>query len=156
MTSFATAGSNVTQRIVFNEGTLDFGSNRIVELKNVALNVEWTLNTLYVLNTIKPADIARHSQKIELTAKVISYSPELDSLTWGASTPGTPNEISTLDGQATMQSPVLTLFDRNGKEIQYQLSGAVVKSSKATMASEAYAEWDFALEAKDIIALYTS
>jgi hypothetical protein len=152
---FITPGSNVTQRIVFNAGTLDFGSNRVVELKNATLNLEWTLNTLFVLNTIKPADIARHSQKIELTAKVISFSPEVESLTWGASTPGTPQEIDTLDGQATMTSPVLTLFDRNGKQIQYQLSGAVIKSSKATLAAEEYAEWDFALEAKDMIALYT-
>ena len=152
---FTTPGSDVTQRIVFNAGTIDFGNNRVVVLKNATLNVEWTLKVLYVLNTIKPADIARHSQKVELTAKVISFSPEVDTLTWGASTPGTPQKIDTLDGQATYQNPVLTLFDRNGKEIQYQLSGAVVKSSKATMASEAYAEWDFALEAKDIIALYT-
>jgi hypothetical protein len=153
---FTTAGSNITQRVIFNSGTIDFGSSRVVDLQNAALSVEWTLNTLYVLNTIKPQDIARHSQRVTLTGKIKSFAPELNMLAWGSSAAGTPVEIDTLDGQPTMTSPVLTFFDRNGKEIQYQLSGAVFKSSRATAAMDEFAEFDFELEAKDIVQLYTT
>ena len=140
---------------MFNSGTLDFGSNRIVDLTSANLTVAWILNILFVMNTIKPVDIARHGQKITLEAKVSSFPPEIDQLAWGASTPGTPNEIETLDGQATMTSPVLTFFDRNGKQMQYQLIGAVFQSTKQTSGKDEYATWDFTLEAKDITALYT-
>jgi len=153
--SFQTPGSNIIQRIVFNSGTLDFGSNRLVDLNNIALTIEWTLNTLYVINTIKPADIARHSQRVNLTGKIKAFAPEMENLAWGSSAAGTPNEIDTLDGQPTLAAPVLTFYDRNGKEIQYQLSGAVFKSSKATATMGEFAEWDFELEAQDIVALYS-
>jgi hypothetical protein len=153
---FSNIGSNETQRIVFNSGTLDFGYNRLVELDNIALNVEWGINTLYVLNSIKPQDIARHTQKVTLTGKIKSFSAALNSAAYGSSTPGTPNQIDTLDGQPTLLNPVFTIFDRNAKEIQYQLSGALIKKSSVSARAEEYAEFDFELEAKDIALLYTS
>jgi hypothetical protein len=153
---FINNGSNVTQRVVFNSGTLDFGSNRIVDLDNIAVNIEWTTLGLYVLGSIKPQDLVRHTQKVTLTGKVKSFPPELSMYALGSSTPGTPQEIDTLDGQPTFVNPVVTLFDRNNKEIQYQLSGAIFKSNKLTAKMEDFAEWDFELEAKDIVEVYTA
>ncbi len=156
MTSFTNPGTNVPVRIVFNQGTLDFGSNRIVEIDNVAINIEWTTAPLYVLGSIKPQDLVRHTQKVTMTGQLKSYPAELSQIALGSSTTGTPNEIDTLDGQPTLQSPVATFFDRNNKEIQYQFSGALFKSNKMTAKMEDYATWDFELESKDIIELYTS
>lgn len=154
--SFVAPGSNITQRITFNSGTLDFGSSRIVDLDNVALNIEWTTNPLYVLNSIKPADLVRHSQKVSLTGKIKSFAPEIMQAAFGSSTPGSPNEIDTLDGQPTYVNPVATFFDRNGKEYQYQFSGAIFKSYKMTAKMEDYAEFDFELEAKDVVVVNTN
>lgn len=154
--TFTTAGNNVTQRIVFNTGYLDFGTNRLVAVKQVSLTLEYTLTDLMVLNSIKPADKVRSGQKITLEGKMDSYSPELEEFVLGSSTTGTPQEIDTLDGQPTYQNPVLTLFDRNGKEIQYQLSGALFKSNKLSTSAENYGEWDFTLEAKDMVEVYTA
>jgi hypothetical protein len=154
--SFQPAGNSVTKRIVFNAGTIDFGGSRIVEVDNVSLSVEWTTAPLYVIGSIKPQDLVRHSQKVSLSASLKSYSPEFENIAYGSSTNGTPNEIDTLDGQPTLVSPIVTLFDRNGKEVQYQLSGAIVKSSKGAFKSEDYATFDFEIEAIDITELYTA
>lgn len=156
MTAFTNPGSNITQRITFNSGTLDFGNSRIVDLDNVSLNIEWTTAPLYVLNSIKPADLVRHSQKVSMTGKLKSFAPEMDQLAMGSSTIGNPVEIDTLDGQPTYLSPVATFFDRNGKQYQYQFSGAIFKSYKLNAKMEDYAEWDFEIEAKDVVQLYTA
>jgi hypothetical protein len=154
MGSFQTAGNTVTQRNVFNTGTIDFGGNRLVDIDNITLSIEWSTMGLYVLNSIKPQDLVRHTQKITMSGKAKSFPAELVTTTLGSSASGTPNEIDTLDGQATLQNPVVTLFDRENREIQYQFSGALFKSSKLTAANEAYAEFDFDLEAMDIAILY--
>ena len=152
---FINPGNNVTQRITFNSGTIDFGNSRLVEIDNVSINIEWTLVPLYVLNSIKPQDYTRATQKVSMSAKMKSFSPEAYETAMGSSTIGTPSEIDTLDGQPTLQNPVLTFFDRNGKEYQYQLSGALFKSYKMSAKMEDYAEWDIELEAKDMTIIYT-
>jgi len=155
-TSFTSAGSNITSRIAFNSGTLDFGSNRLVMVDNLSLSVEWSIADIFVLSSIKPQDKARHSQKTTLSGKIKSFAPEMENMAMGSSTSGTPNNISTLDGQPTLQNPVLTVYDKSGKEIQYQFSSALFKSSKLSTKNEAYAEWDFDLEALDIVIVYTA
>ncbi len=153
---FTAAGSNVPSRIVFNSGTLDFGGQRLVQVDDLSLSLEYGTNYLYVLGSILGQDIVRHSAKASLSGKIKSFSPEADSIAYGSSIPGTPNELDVLDGQATLTNPVLTIFDRNGKEIQYQFISALFKSSKAHMKSEEYAEFDFELESLNIKLLYTT
>jgi hypothetical protein len=155
MTVFTSPGTNVPSRISFNSGFLDFGTNRIVNIDNISLNVEWSIADLFVINSIKPADKARHSQKVSLSAKIKSFSPELTQFAFGSSVAGTPLESDTLDGQPTLQNPVLTVYDQNSKEIQYQLSNALFKSYKVATKAEDYSEWDIEIEARDIVALNT-
>lgn len=157
MPAFLPTGTNITERITFNSGTLNFGNNTVVDLDNVSVAVDYTINDLYILNSIKPAANARSNQKVMLTAKVKSFPPELYMMALGSSTAGNPIEIDTLDGQPTLQSPVLTFFDRHNKQYQFQFTGAIFKSSKMTAKMEDYAEFDFELEALDLLALdYTT
>lgn len=154
---FTPGGNSIAQRITFNSGTLDFGGSRLVDIDNVTIAIEWNMNPLFVLNSIKPADYARSQQKVTITGKLKSFAPEFYNVALGSSTIGTPQEIDTLDGQPTLQSPVLTFFDRNGKEYQYQITGAIFKSYKMNAKMEDYADWDFEIEAKDLSALvYTA
>jgi hypothetical protein len=154
--AFTPPGSPVTTRISFNSGTIDFGNSRLVDIDNIALSIEWSIADLYVVGSIKPQFKAKHSQKVTLEAKLKSYAPELEMLTLGSSSIGSPtSQILTLDGQPTLQNPVITLFDSNGKEIQYQLTGAVFKSTKLTAKMEDYSEFDVSLESLDISEIYT-
>lgn len=152
---FINPGNNVTNRITFNSGTLDFGNSRIVQIENLTLTVQYSITGLYVLGSIKPQDQVHHTQKVMLSGQMKSYAPEQDMMAWGSSTLGATNQVNTLDGQPTQTSPVLTMFDRNNKQIQYQLSGAVFKSTKASAKMEEYTTFDFELEALDIVAVYT-
>src|SRR5271169_6042631 len=111
--SFVSPGTNVPQRVVFNSGTIDFGNERLVDVDNVSLNLEWTTAPLLVLNSIKPQDLVRHSQKVTMTGKVKSWPAEMQEIAFGVSSAGTPNEIDTLDGQPSYQNPVVTFFDRD-------------------------------------------
>lgn len=154
--AFDPAGTNLTTRYVFNSGAIDFGNSRIVAVDNVTVMLAYTITDLFILGSIKAQDKVRHSQKITMTGKLKSYSGELEMMAAGSSTIGSPNQANTLDGQPTLQNPVVTLFDRNGKEIQYQLSSALFKSTKLTSRQEEYSEWDFELEAIDIVELYTA
>jgi hypothetical protein len=154
--AFIPAGQNVNNRISFNSGTIDFGNSRLVQVDSVNMSIEYTLTPLFCLGSIKPQFYARHTQKVSLTGKIKSYAPEMDMLVLGSSAIGAPNQILTLDGQPTMTNPVLTMFDSNNKEIQYQLTGAVFKSTKMAAKMEDYAEVDFELESMDITEFFTA
>lgn len=154
--AFTNPGTNVTTRITFNSGTIDFGANRIVEVDNVTVTTEFTIAYLYVLGSIVGQDIVRHSLKVTMTGKVKSWGAEIDMLALGSSTTGTPQEIDVLDGQPTLLSPVCTFFDRNNKEVQYQLQGALFKSDKASLRAEEFGEYDFEINAKNIAEVYTA
>ena len=153
--SFNTPGSNIPSRISFNSGTIDFGGNRLVNVENVSIEVKWSSAPMYILNSIKPAYLARHSQTVTVTGQVQSFSPEMETLAWASSTTGTPSEINTLDGQPTLQNPVITLLDQDEKEFQYQVLNGLFTSDKASLKNESYTTWDFTLEAMDIQLVYT-
>lgn len=156
MTGFTPAGTALTNRYSFNSGTLDFGASRIVAINTITVEIAKTITDLFILGSIKAADKVAHSLKVTMTGKLNSYEPEMEMSAWGSSTIGVPNNIAVLDGQPTLSNPVVTLFDRNGKQIQYQLLNAIFKSTKVTSTNEAYAEWDFELESIDIIEVYTA
>ncbi len=156
MSAFINSGANVPTRIVFNSGTLDFGGQRIVDVDNLSLSLEYGTNFLYVLGSIIGQDLVRHSVKATLSGKIKSFSPEADSIAYGSSVVGTPMELDVLDGQPTLTNPVLTIYDRNGKEIQYQFQSALFKSSKANLKAEDFGEFDFELEALNVKLLYTT
>jgi len=156
MGAFTNPGNNTTSRVSFNSGYIDFGNSRLVQVDNVSLTIEWTTSPLFVLNSIKAADLVRHTEKVSMSGKIKSYPLEMDMVVMGSSSIGTPDTAIALDGQPTFQNPVVTLYDRNGKEIQYQLSNAIFKSNKLTSKMEDYSEWDFELEAIDLTIVATA
>jgi hypothetical protein len=156
MAAFTPAGTAVANRYVFNSGQIDFGNTRVVAIDNISFEVQWTDLLLYIMNSIKGADIVRHSQKVTLTGKLKSYPLEMDMIVMGSSNIGSPDSAIALDGQPTLQNPVVTLFDRNNKEVQYQFSNALFKSNKYTGKAEDYGEFDFELTALDVTEVATA
>jgi hypothetical protein len=153
---FIPQGSPIVARVSFNAGVLTFGNGQAVMLDNITITMDKSTAPLFVLASIIAQDLCVHSLKPSLSAKIKSFAPDFDALAYGASVPGSPNEITVLDGQPSFSSPVLTATDRNGKQIQWQFINAVFKSSKATLKAEDYAEFDFELESTNIIEWYTS
>ena len=153
---FSAAGTSITPRVVFNSGYIDFGSNRIVNLESATLGIEWTTAPLYVVNSIVPQAMNRHTQKITLTGKIRSFAAETFALAMGSSTIGTPNTLIGLDGQPTLVNPVANLYDSAGKQYQYQFGNAMFKSFKTNVKMEDYADFDFELEASTLSILYTT
>ncbi|MHB8483867.1 MAG: hypothetical protein ACYDBV_14235 [Nitrospiria bacterium] len=127
-----------------------------MNVENVSIEVKWSTAPMYILNSIKMAFLARHSLSVTVSGQVQSFSPEMDTRAYGSSTTGTPIEIDTLDGQPTLLNPVLTLFDQNGKEFQYQVQNALFSTDKASLKNEGYTVFDFTIEAIDIKLLYTA
>lgn len=155
MSGFTNPGSNVPTRVSFNSGTIDFGSNRVVDVNNINIEVRWSSAPMYVLNSIKIQNLARHSEAVTISGQIKSWSPEMEMLSFGSSTIGTPQEIDTLDGQPTLINPVITLFDNNNKEVQYQVVNALFTSDKTGLRAEDYTTWDFTIECSDIKLIYT-
>lgn len=153
--SFTAPGSNVPARVTFNSGTIDFGSNRLVDVDNIKIDAKWTSVPMYVLNSIKMAALARSSYVVTITADLMSWSPEIDGLLYGSSVAGTPAEITSLDGQPTLQNPVITCFDSNNKEFQYQVINAIFTADSTSLTQEVYAKWSINLTAIDINIVYT-
>jgi len=143
-------GTNVTSRIAFNSGTIDFGANRLVNVNDVNISIKWTNALLYVLNSIKAANIARHSLSVSLSGNISSFSKELEMLSLGSSTAGSPLEIDALDGQPTLLNPVVTFFDSNNNQYQYQLINALFSSDTMALTQDAYGKWSFTIDATDI------
>lgn len=154
--TFQPAGNNVPARVTFNSGTIDFGNNQLINVDNLKIDVKWTAVPMYVLNSIKMAALARSSFVVTITADLMSWSPEIDGLLYGSSTAGTPSEINSLDGQPTLQNPVITCYDSNGKEFQYQVLNAIFTEDSPTLTQEAYAKWSISLTAIDINIVYTA
>lgn len=154
--AFQTQGTPITKRVTFNSGYLDFGTNELVNIDNIKLTVDSSMADLLVVNSIIAQDKVRHTMTVKMSFKVKNFSPEVEAILYGTSASGSPSSLTILDGQPTFQSPVLTVFDRNNKEIQFQLTNALIKSSAFTSAAEAYGEWDFELEATNIQLLYTA
>lgn len=148
--AFVSTGTANPTYIFFNTGTLNFGAERVVNIDNVALTIEYSLSPLYILGSIKPQNYARHTQKVSMSCKIKSFSPGTLAMVTGSSGSASPTSILTLDGQPTLQNPVATFFDNLGNEVQYQFSNAIFKSSKLTARAEDYAEFDFELEASDV------
>ena len=155
MGSFIAAGTPVKERVVFNSGQIDFGSNRLVDVESIKIDQKYSIARMYVLNSIKTANIARHSMGITITGKTMSFSPQMELLIYGSSSGTVPVELDILDGQATLQNPVITLYDANLNEFQYQVINAVFSNSSMTAGNEAYGSWDFTMEATDMKLLYT-
>lgn len=153
--SFTTPGTNIPARVTFNSGYIDFGLNRIVNLDSCTLGIEWTTAPLYVVNSIVPQALNRHTQKITMTGKIKSFAQEVFELAMGSSQPGTPNLVTPLDGQPTVTTPVATFYDSNGKEYQYQFINALFKSFKTNIKQEDYGDFDFELEATGVNIVYT-
>ena len=156
MAGFQPAGLPVSNRFVFNSGQIDFGNSRVVAIDNITMEVQWTDLILYIMNSIIGADIVRHSMKCTLTGKLKSYPLEMEMLVMGSSVVGVPDNAVPLDGQPTLQSPVVTLFDRNNKQIQYQFSSALFKSSKFTGKAEDYGQWDFEMTSINVSEIATA
>lgn len=156
MVAFTNAGTPITARVLFNSGFIDFGSNRVVNLDSATLGIEWTMAPLYVVGSIVPQAYNRSTQKITLTGKIKSFAAELANLALGSSVPGVPVSLNPLDGQPSLLSPVATFFDQNGKEIQYQFSGALFKSFKNNVKMEDYNDFDFEMEATSLALIYTT
>jgi hypothetical protein len=154
--SFTNPGSNVPTRVSFNSGTIDFGNNRLVDVSNLKIDLKWTGQPMYVLNSIKIAFLARSNESVSVTGTIMSWSPEMDNQLYGSSTTGSPQEINTLDGQPTLINPVITCFDSNGKEFQYQILNALFTAETITLTQEDYDKWDFTLTATDIQLIYTT
>lgn len=155
MSGFISPGTNVPARITFNSGTIDFGNSRLVDVDNIKIDTKFSSAPMYVLNSIKMAFLARHSFSVTITGQIKSFSPEMENLSLGSSTVGTPQEIDVLDGQPTLLNPVITLFDSTGKEFQYQVINALFTSDSASLKMEDYTTWDFTIEAEDIKIVYT-
>ena len=155
MPAFNAAGTNVATRVTFNSGTIDFGSNRLINVGDLKIDVKWDGKPLYILNSTKVAFMARGNESVQVTGSINSWSPELGSVLYGSSGSGTPSAIYSLDGQPTLINPSITCFDSNGKELQYQLTGAIFTSDSIDLSQENYGKWAFTIMASDISIVYT-
>ncbi len=62
-------------------------------------------------------------------------------------------EIFPLDGQPTFQNPIVTLYDINNVQYQYQFINAIYKSNKLTAKMADYAEFDIELNSMNLVVI---
>lgn len=154
--AFSAAGTPLSNRITFNSATIDFGTNRMVQVDTATLATDATTLYLYTLGSIIGQALVRHSAKFTLTAKVKSFYPEIENLAYGSSVPGTPNTTQFLDGQPSFINPVVTFFDINNvKQYQVQFVNAMWKSDKQTFKAADYGEWDLEIDSLQVTILWT-
>ena len=152
------AGSPVSERLLFNSGYVTFASNQMVDVDNISLDISFSEKELRALNSIKMTSHKRATLKCGMKAKIKSMSKELFIQTFGATTiDGLGELISVKDGQLTsISNPVFTAYidDDVLKPIQFQFSDAVYTANPLTANLESFGEIDFTLTAKDVSIYY--
>jgi hypothetical protein len=149
--AFNSAGTPTPNRVVFNSGYIDFGNTRLVNVDNIKIDYKYTSVPMYVLNSIKIANLARSQEAVTITGVVKTFSPEMEGLMFGSSTSSGGNiGYIALDGQPSLLNPNLTVYDQNNNEYQYQITGALFTTDTVTFTNEQFSSWDFTLTCIDI------
>ena len=147
------AGTPLSQRVIFNSGQVDFGSNRLINLDNVAIEITVADAQLRRLNSIKMAALKRRTFSVTLRGKVKSFNKEMFTTYFGeSSVDGTGTLITFKDGQQSTLNPVFTaLVDDDAlKPFQCQFTDAVITAMPISTALEEYGEVDFEMIARDV------
>ena len=151
------AGTPVNERLLFNSGFIDFGSNRLVDVDNVAVDITFSEKELRRIASIKIAAHKRATFKCGLKAKIKSMSKEVYAAILGTSAvDGTGELITIKDGQPTTLNPVFTAYvdDDLTKPIQFQFTDAICTAIPLTVNLESFGEVDLTLTARDVSIFY--
>lgn len=155
---YITPGTPVTERLIFNSGLLDLGTDELVDVENITVEITFAEKELRRLNSIKMASHKRATFKCGMKARVKAMSKEALGKIMGTSTvDGAGTLISVKDGQYTnVLNPVLTTYvdDDVTKPIQFQFSDAIIITSPVTAALEEYGVIDLDLVARDVSVFY--
>lgn len=111
--SFIPRNTEGSARIIFNSGSLDFGTFGVVNLENVAIEPSVAEAPLRKLNSIKMAALKRKTFQVSLRGKVKSFNKEVLTDFFGESaSDGTGTMITFKDGQQPELNPIFTAFVR--------------------------------------------
>ena len=153
-----TPGTPVSERLIFNSGLLDLGTNQLVDVENITVEITFTEKELRRLNSIKMASHKRGTFKCGLKAKVKAMSKQaLTAIMGTAAVDGAGTLITVKDGQYTaLLNPVLTIYvdDDVAKPIQFQFTDAIIDSAPITAALEDYGSYDLSFSAIDVKVFY--
>ncbi len=155
---FIATGTPVEENLIFNSGYIDFGSDRLVDVENITLDVTFVEKEIRRLNSIKMASHKRATLKCVLRAKTKSTNREVLLDVMGTSTvDGAGHLISVTDGQVATLNPVFTTYinDDTARPIQFQLTDAILTTSPFVVALEEFGTIDLELTARDIKVYYS-
>jgi hypothetical protein len=71
-------------------------------------------------------------------------------------TTGATTTYVALDGQPTLLTPTLTLYDSNNNQYQYQVTGAIFTTDTVSSTQEQFTGWDFTMECIDLTLVKTT
>ena len=146
-------GTPVEERLTFNSGYIDFGSNQLVDVENIVIDITFAEKEFRRLNSIKIAAHKRATLKCGLKAKTRSINKEVLIQLMGTDTPEVSGRtISVLNGQATLLNPVFTAFvdDDVNNPIQFQFTDAILLVSPTATTLEDFGTMDLELVARDV------
>jgi hypothetical protein len=146
--------SELSQRVVFNSGHVDFGTDfGIVNLESVTIETSVAEKQLRRLNSIKMAALKRATFQVTLRGKVKSVNRDVFKKFFGeSSSDGSGTMIRFHDGQQDTLNPIFTAYvdDDTNKAVQFQFTDAVIRTMPLNAALEEYAEVDFEMVARDL------
>jgi hypothetical protein len=146
-------GTTIEQRLFFNSGYIDFGSNRLVDVDNVTVETVFSEKELRRLNSIKMSSHKRSTLKCSLRGKTKSINHEVMYKLMGKQTVEVSGRtISVEDGQASALNPVFTTYinDDVNQPVQFQFTDAILTANPTAATLENFGEMDFTLESRDI------
>ena len=146
-------GSIGSENLIFNQGYITVGATRLADLTDITVTQEFTNKDAYVIGSVKRRAIFRSELKLGFKATTISYDITLLQFIYGTSTTdGSGIGFSFTDGQApTISTLVLTTYVGNNttQPVQYQYTGAVIKSASQNIKLNDYGSMDIEVDALD-------
>lgn len=139
--SLISTGTPITAKRLFNSGYITLGTNQLVDVQDIAINLGFDSKELKALNSIVLQAIRRANFKVEVSFNVSGNSSQLTALFFSSSSPSVSGQDFTVkDGQADATTFNITGYvdDDQTKAVQYQIANAMITKSNTTKSLEGF------------------
>lgn len=158
--SYKSKGTEVDQVIFFNSGVLTISGGYNIDVSDITITNQVTVNKLRTLNSIKPRALRRSTLEASVSCTVQGGWSDLDRAFFDSTSSASGgNVLQVSDGQATISGDVLLTVSADkihdttvtSGEYQFILKDPVISNDGSSLGTEAYGNKTLEIQCSEIL-----